>query len=189
MADKPLDPRNHRVYKVKAMHNANLVTLCELIDRGIVEELLSISAVTPDFREADKKRVESYFEAWEKLANFMSSDPELDTPQSHPEKVPVGWISNQDGITDEDGEFQAMNQYPENFAVRTLVRDMRTLMGELAMSTSRRLPNGLSKHDKKRFDDHLAKMRKFMSEYVQQTEPLDRPETDTIAAVSGHGSL
>lgn len=182
-------PTGHRVYKVKTMNNGNLVSLCEQMDRVVVEELLSNSAFTPDFRKADKERLETYFRSWEKLANFMVKDPELDSPQTAPEKIPVQWISNKTEIVDEDGEVQTINHYPENNAIRTITRDIRTLMGEMALSVSRRLPNGMMVADKKRFDMHLSKLRSFMAEYVEEVEPLDRPETDTYSSESGHGFL
>ena len=189
MADESLSPKNHRVYKVKSMNNSNMVGLVERIDESLVEMLLSTSASVNVFREADQLRINSYFTAWEKLVAFMASDPELDSPQTSPQKIPVVFKSNLDAIIDEDGESQPIVQDPENKALRDLTRDMRTLMGEMALSNSRRLPNGISDHDNKRFDMHLSKMRAYMTAYVQEVTPLDLPETSPAHAESGHGYL
>jgi len=189
MADESLSPKNHRVYKVKSMNNTNMVGLVERIDESLVEMLLAQSASVNEFRKADQTRVNTYFTSWETLVNFMAEDPELDSPQTSPQKIPVVFWSNRDNITDEDGEEQPIVQDPENKALRDLTRDMRTLMGEMALSNSRRLPNGISPHDKARFDMHLKKMRAYMETYVGKVTPLDLPETSPAHPESGHGHL
>jgi hypothetical protein len=188
-SDDSLSPKNHRVYKVKSMNNSNMVGLVERIDESLVEMLLSTSASVNEFREADQIRINTYFTAWETLVAFMAGDPELDSPQTSPQKVPVVFKSNLDMIIDEDGQEQPIVQDPENKALRDLTRDMRTLMGEMALSNSRRLPNGISPHDEKRFVMHLSKMRSYMSQYVGEVTPLDLPETSPAHAESGHGYL
>ena len=187
--DNDLSPKNHRVYKVKSMNNPDLVGLVERMDESVLEMLLAQSGPVNEFRKADQERIETYFNSWEKMVAYMVNDPELDAPQTSPQKQPVNWRSNSDSITDEDGEVQVIVHDPENKALRDLTRQMRTCMGEMALSNSRRMPNGLGTHDKKRFDAHLSKMRAFMKDYVGVVTPLDLPETSPAHAESGHGNL
>jgi len=183
-----LSPTNHRLYKITSVINQDIAGLAERIDSILVEVLMNQSSGLEDFRDADKTRVGSYFKQLKDYKAWVIDQPEVDSPQTHPEKHPIEYLSNKETITDpETSEEHVIVQNPENKSVRDLSRMLRTLLGEMVLSASRRMPNGMTSHDANRFDMHIAKMEAFMASYVEDNQPADMPETNPSSPMTGHG--
>ena len=164
-----------RTYSVRSMCNRDLAGLVERIDEVIYEISRSQSEGLLDLRVADRNRIDSYNNRLERYVEWVVSEPEVDAPESHPSQVNITYISETE---DDDAE---------NKALRDLIRMYRVLMQEMSLSASNRMPNGISSHDKGRFDQHLAKIRSFLTAYVDQTQPVDMPESQPSSAQTDHG--
>jgi len=135
------------------------------------------------FREADRNRVNVYLTRVESYFTWVVSQPETDSPQTHPLVYPVRYLSNQETGPDD----QPIIQDPENKGLRAVVRLMRVWMAEMAKSSSRRMPNGLSEPDQTRFKDHLTKIRSFLADYIDNVQPVDLPESNPSSPLTGQG--
>lgn len=164
-----------RTYSVTAMCNRDLAGLVERIDETIYEISKSQSEGLLDLRVADRARLDQYNNRLDRYASWIVSEPEVDAPETHPAETQVTYISNSE---DDDCE---------NKALRDLIRMYRVLMTEMACCASNRMPNGLSGHDKARFDQHLAKIRSFLVNYVDETQPVDMPESQPSSSSTTHG--
>jgi hypothetical protein len=170
-------------YTITEMENSDLAGLIEKIDEGIFELLLSQSSGLTQWRDADRIRTTAYLNRAESYFNWMTSEPETDSPQTHPMKYPIEYLSNRD----ETPDGQPLIQSPENKGLRDCVRLMRVWMAEMSKSSSRRMPNGMADHDKERFTSHLAKIRSFLTNYVDDTLPVDLPESNPSSPLTGQG--
>lgn len=164
-----------RTYAVKSMENRDVAGLVERIDEVIYEVSKSQSEGLANLRLADRQRLDQYNGRLERYVNWLTSEPEVDSPESHPAQTNVTYIS--------EGE----DDDCENKALRDLLRMYRILMTEMACSASTRMPNGLAKHDKGRFDQHMKKIRSFLTNFVDEELPVDLPESSPSSSLTGHG--
>jgi hypothetical protein len=100
-----------------------------------------------------------------RYAAWVTDAPDIDLPETHPRDYPIKYISK-----DVDADV-------ENKALRDLIRMYRSLITELTNSQSARAANCLTVHDKRRFDLVMEKVGKFLADYVDDTQPLDMPES------------
>jgi hypothetical protein len=170
-------------YAITEMENSDLAGLIEKIDEGIFETLLSQSSGLTAFREADRARIDSYLTRAERYFNWMISEPETDSPQTHPMRYPIQYLSN----SEQGPDGLPVIQSPENKGLRDVVRLMRVWMAEMSKSASRRSPNGLTAPDQARFVSHLAKIRSFLTNYIDDTQPMDLPESNPSSPLTGQG--
>jgi len=170
-------------YTITEMENSDLAGLIEKIDEAIYEGLLSQSSGLTDFREADRARLTSYLDRAERYFQWMVSEPETDSPQTHPMMYPIDYLSNRS----ETPDGKTLVQSPENKGLRDCLRLMRVWMAEMAKSASRRAPNGLSEPDQGRFTSHLTKIRSFLTNYIDDTQPVDLPESNPSSPLTGQG--
>jgi len=166
---------NDRTYSVTSMCNRDLAGLVERIDEVIYEVSKSQSEGLLDIRVADRSRLDQYNARLERYVNWIVSEPQVDAPETHPSECQVTYIS------------QGEDDDCENKALRDLIRMYRVLMTEMACSASNRMPNSISKHDETRFRAHLSKIRNFLTEYVDDTQPVDMPESQPSSSLTGHG--
>ena len=171
------------LYEITEMENVDLVGIIERIDEANYEMLLSQSSGLTAFRVADRARIEAYLNRAESLFTWIIGQPEVDSPQTHPILYPISYLSNK--MDGPDGK--AIIHDPENKGLRDCVRMMRVWMAEMSRSASRRMPNGISKPDQDRFTSHLDKIRKYLTDYIDATQPVDLPETNPSSALSGQG--
>lgn len=164
-----------RTYTVKAMCNIDLAGLVERIDETIYEISKSQSEGLLDIRIADRSRLDQYNNRLERYMEWMYSEPQVDSPESHPSKNPITYISE----TEDDDS--------ENKALRDLIRQYRVMMTEMAHCASNRMPNSISNPDKARFDASLAKIRSFLTNYLDDTQPVDMPEGQPSSSQTTHG--
>jgi hypothetical protein len=123
-------------YTIIAMENSDLAGLIEKIDESIFELLCSQSSGLTAWRRADRERVEAYLTRCESYFNWMISEPETDSPQTHPMMYPIEYLSN----NEETPDGKPLIQAPENKGLRDCVRLMRVWMAEMSKSASRRMP-------------------------------------------------
>ncbi len=164
-----------RTYTVKTVCNRDVAGLVERIDEVIYEVSKSQSEGLANVRVADRARLDQYNGRLERYVGWLTSEPEVDAPESHPSECNITYISE----TEDDD--------CENKALRDLIRMYRVLMTEMANSQSTRMPNGLSRYDKARFDSHLRKIRSFLTGFVDQELPVDLPESSPSSASTSHG--
>ena len=152
-------------YEVKACLNQDVAGLAERIDEVIFEIARSQSANLTDMRQFDRDRINSYNLMLVRYATWVTSAPDIDLPETHPREYPIKFISE-----DVDADV-------ENKALRDLIRMYRALITEMTNSQSARAANGLTVHDKRRFDLVLEKIEQFLTSYVDETQPIDMPES------------
>ncbi len=170
-------------YSITEMENSDLAGLIEKIDEAIYETLLSQSSGLTQWRTADRERITSYLDRCERYFNWMISEPETDSPQTHPMVYPIEYLSNRA----ETPDGKRLVQAPENKGLRDCVRLMRVWMAEMSKSGSRRSPNGLAEPDQGRFGSHLTKIRSFLTNYIDETLPVDLPESNPSSPLTGQG--
>lgn len=162
-------------YSVTEVINADVAGLAERTDEVIYEVAKSQSANLTDMRPFDRERIDQYNTMLKRYANWVVAAPDVDLPETHPRSYPIKYISKD------------LSDDVENKAVRDLVRYYRSLITEITNSQSARLANGLTKHDKRRFDLIMEKIENFLSEYVDETQPLDMPESAPSSDAVEHG--
>ena len=162
-------------YTVEAVMNQDVAGLCERTDEMIYEIAKSQSANLTDMRPFDRQRIDEYNLMLVRYANWVTDAPDIDLPETHPREYPIKYIS------------QDIDADVENKAIRDLIRMYRALITELANSQSARAANGLTVHDKRRFDLVMEKVDKFLHDYVDETQPIDMPESAPSSEPVGPG--
>jgi hypothetical protein len=145
--------------------NQDVAGLAERIDEVVYEVARSQSANMTDMRPFDRTRIDEYNAMLNRYAAWVTDAPDIDLPETHPREYPIKYIS------------EGVDADVENKALRDLIRMYRAIITELTNSQSARAANGLTTHDKRRFDLVMEKIEKFMSDYVDNTQPLDMPES------------
>ena len=162
-------------YSVTECMNQDVAGLVERTDEVIYEIAKSQSANLTDMRPFDRTRINEYNGMLKRYAEWVSDAPDIDLPETHPRNYPIKYIS-----ADVDADV-------ENKALRDLIRMYRALITELSNSQSARAANGLTTHDKRRFDLVLEKVEKFLVDYVDNTQPIDMPESAPSSDAIGPG--
>ena len=152
-------------YEVKTVLNQDVAGLTERVDEVIYEVARSQSANLTDMRPFDRTRITEYNGMLNRYAAWVVDAPDIDLPETHPREYPIKYIS------------EGVDSDVENKGLRDLIRMYRAIITELTNSQSARAANGLTTHDKRRFDLVMEKVAKFLSDYVDSTQPLDMPES------------
>jgi hypothetical protein len=162
-------------YEVKEVLNQDVAGLAERTDEVIYEIMKSQSANLTDLRPFDRTRITEYNAMLNRYAAWITEAPDVDLPETHPRTYVMKFIS--EGL-----EFDI-----ENKALRDLVRMYQAIITEMTNSQSARAANGLTTHDKRRFDLVMEKIQKFLVDYVDETQPLDMPESAPSSDAIGPG--
>jgi hypothetical protein len=144
-------------------HNHDIESLVRRIHRFVKEITRSQSSGVSDFGSFDKVRLTTYLDAAERYFKWVTAQPQLDLPETHPQTYDLPALP-------EVGEI-------ENDDIIDLVRLFVKMRDEIVHSQSSRMGSGLMIHDQDRFKSLLAKMRSFLKDYVDDTAPLDLPES------------
>ena len=152
-------------YEVTTVLNQDVAGLTERVDEVIYEISRSQSSNLTDMRPFDRTRVTEYNAMLNRYAAWITDAPDIDLPETHPRDYPIKYIS------------EGVDADVENKAMRDLIRMYRAIIIELTSSQSARAANGLTVHDKRRFDLVMEKIGKFLNDYVDNTQPLDMPES------------
>lgn len=152
-------------YTVKEVLNQDVAGLVERVDEVIFEIAKSQSANMTDMRGFDRVRIDEYNQMLSRYAAWISEAPDVDRPETHPRQYAIAYIS--DGVSID----------VENKALRDLMRSYQAIISEMSNSQSAKAGNGLTTHDKRRFDLEMQKIENFLTQYVDATQPLDMPES------------
>lgn len=155
------------------INNHDIAGVNSRINRFIEELVKSVSSGTSQVNTFDQKRLTSYLDAIDTYHNWVVSQPNLDLPETHPRAIQLSQA--------------AFTQTVENDSINDLVRILTIARDELVNSQSARDAAGLNKFDSERFRNVVMKCRKFLSDYIVQTNPLDFPESSPAVAQSGAG--
>lgn len=155
------------------INNHDIAGLNSRINRFIEELVKSVSSGTSQVNMFDQKRLVSYLDAVDTYHNWVISQPNLDLPETHPRAINLTQA--------------VFTQTVENDSINDLVRLFTIARDELVNSQSARDAAGLNKFDSERFRNVVLKCRKFLSDYIVPTNPLDLPESSPAVAQSGAG--
>lgn len=154
-------------------YNTDVYGLVRRINRFIEEVIKSQSSGVSKTSTFDVSRMRSYIMAMRAYLAWVTSQPELDLPETGPRPTnlpasPVIPLIENESLYDVAVLFE-------------LARD------ELSNSQSSRMSSNLIGFDASRFTAILDKAEKFIDEYVTAVDPLDLPETSPAKEVTGKG--
>lgn len=164
-------------YEVKEVLNQDVAGLAERTDEVIYELAKSQSSNLTDMRPFDRTRIDEYNAMLNRYAAWLVAAPDVDLPETHPRTYTIKFLT------------EDMHLDVENKALRDLMRMYQALITELTNSQSARAANGLTVHDKRRFDLVMDKIEQFLTSYVDATQPIDMPESAPSSASVTSGYL
>lgn len=160
----PETPENHT-------YNMNIVSICNLLTKDILEIMRNQSSVVSGFLDADVQRLNTYIAELTAYKNYASSLPVLDTPVTHQLAATYAVYPLPE------------TQLVDNNQVNELINTMVAFRNEMLHSQSSRLSNSLIPQDWVRFDTFIARMETMISSYITPTTFTDNPETSPSFAV------
>jgi len=145
-------------------NNFNIKAIYSQINIFIVEMQASASAGTQTLLEDDKTRINSWITSLQEYSDkVLKGTKMLDLPNVHPRGKT---------LADPPTKQEVTNKFiTEICDIISEVRD------QLLESSSSNISNGLITFDQTRYDNGLTKLDEYMTGYVEETEPLDEPET------------
>ena len=155
--------------------NQDVAGLCERIDEVIYELQKSQSASVTDFNSFDRTRIDSYLAWLDSYVAWILAAPAVDVPETHPREYVIKEIAS--GLTDD----------VENKSIRDIIRMFRSMMTEMSNAQSSRNPNGLISHDANRYSLLSGKIAAFLTNHIDQTLPVDMPESSPSSEITGAG--
>lgn len=153
--------------------NSDVLLITQKVNRFIEEMTRSQSANVSGLTPADKARLLSYTAALKDLLAWITTQPLLDLPETHPRAYELE-------------PFPPVPE-PENDDLGNVVRLFEALRTEMVNSQSARLAGTLNKHDVARFEAIVVKIENFVSGYIDKAEPLDFPESSPQEEPVGPG--
>lgn len=154
--------------------NHDVAGLHRRMNRFIKEVNKASSGNVASVSAPDKTRALAYLSAVRSYITFVDAQPQLDLPETNPREYPLEEDPAIDNVENED-----MNDLVRLF---TLARD------ELVSSQSARLAAGVLPFDKQRVLDVVAKMESFINDYIDDTAPMDLPETAPMREITKSGN-
>lgn len=154
-------------------NNHDVLGLYNRINRFIVELYKSVSSQSSEVNEFDQVRALTYLDAIDRFHDWITAQPQLDLPETSPRiymlDAPPIWDST------------------ENESVNDIIRLFELARDELINSQTSRDGSNIKGFDSERFRNIVEKTRKFITDYVQPTTPLDLPESSPKRESSGSG--
>lgn len=156
------------------VYNVDICYLSDKIARFADEFQLSASSNVAFMNQFDVARATMYLDVVDGALAYVSSQPQLDLPESSPMK-------------------HALDPFPEmlpleNDEVEHLFRLTRNAWIELVGSQSSRMPAGILPFDANRITTIVNKMRQWLTEYVAKLGTIDLPETAPREAMTPPGA-
>ncbi len=143
------------------------------INRFIIELYKSVSSSGSLVNSFDKIRLASYLRAIRAYQKWVTDQPELDLPDTHPRSYPL----------DENPDISDL----ENESIVDAIRMLELMRDELTRGQSSRNAAGLTSHDDKRLTAMINKVDSFLTTYIEEITPLDLPESSPQTEMSGEG--
>lgn len=153
----------------KGTLNHDVQGMCNRMGRFIEEALKSQSANAAFVMTHDLDRLKSYIAAAINYRAWVVGLPQLDCPETHPMHMTIKCPTIEEV------------ENVENESIKDWSRLMYISIKELENSQSSRMASGFISHDLRRFDDFMAKLSLFLTDYVEVTLPLDLPESSPQA--------
>lgn len=161
--------------EVTYVHNMNIAGFNRRVNRFISELADSVSASGSLMTGYDQTRLASYLDALDVYVSHVVDQPQLDLPESHPMKYEL------------DAPRVISENDVENESVMDLIRMLELARIETINGQSARLGAGLLSFDEQRLTSIVSRCRKFLTDYIQTTTPLDYPETSPMRAMPAPG--
>ena len=150
------------------VNNQDVCGLYDRIQRFMSELWKSSSSDGTQFLQADLDRLNSYLAALVAYTSWVTAQPQMDFPQTHPRAYildPVFVPTDATGAPDTSS----------NFEINDVIRMMGTARDELVSSASARLGAGLETYDATRWNSYIAKIQAFVTNYIAKVTPVDTP--------------
>ena len=155
------------------VYNGDLYGIYMRLNRFLEELWKCASSSVPYMSIADQQRFAKYLDSIDSYRAWIQAQPELDLPETAPKNYPLPAKCPWTEVESDD--------------INDLLRQLDDTMVELTNSQSARMPCRLISYDELRLTDYIAKMRQFLTGYIQKVQPLDIPESSPRDVVSGQG--
>ena len=142
-------------------YNQDVQVAVRKLDRAIDELGKSASSRDTDFLEADKHRLKSYLDGFQKFIDYAASQPVPDYAETHTMTFPMPPAPE--------------HTSSENELVQLAMNQLMRVREELATGQSARRAAGLHEHDKTRIDDLVDRAQRLITEYIDKVNPIDYP--------------
>jgi hypothetical protein len=154
-------------------YNCDVDGVVRRINRAIVEMTKSQSGGVSLSISFDVVRWRTYIAGLSTYIDYITSQPQLDLPETHP--LPV--------VLPTKPTIPVM----ENESAYDMAVLFDTMREEIANSQSSRMPSGLIKHDEVRIRSYLARATNFINDYITVIDPLDLPDSSPMAPAPTSG--
>ncbi len=144
-------------------HNVSVKSIWDQCNIFIAEMGASASANTQDVLDADKERIKATVNALKEYSAKVLSQNKLDLPNVHPSVIALGAVAEKTNTA--------------NKFINELCLLVSVTRDQLQRSSSSNISHGLLHFDHKRFDAGVGNIDSYVTEYLDQIEPLDEPET------------
>jgi hypothetical protein len=148
-------------------YNCDIDGLCRRINRAIVEMTKSQSGGVSLSISFDVIRWRSYIAGLSTYVDYVTSQPQLDLPETHP--LPVTLPT------------PPVIPQMENESAYDMAVLFDTMREEMSNSQSSRMPSGLLSHDEVRVRSYIARANNFINQYITVIDPLDLPDSSPMA--------
>lgn len=152
------------IQDVVSVKNFHVASLIERFLDARANVLRSETANSNALLDADLERIKSYHEELEEFMVWVNSRPRLDAPNSHPHQFAIEFVG-----TDIATRVQ-------NRSIRDLTRIYELAIKSLGESDSANIASGIIEHDLVRFDKFMQQAKSLV-EFMEEIQPLDKPET------------
>lgn len=153
-------------------YNIDVHSIVRRYNRMLMEIMKSQSSGISQTMPFDVTRITSYVAAMNGFLDFVVGQPLLDCPETGPTEIPL--------------PVNPTVPYIENESAYDLMQLIEIARDELANSQSSRIPTNLVSFDYNRQKAYLQKVTNLLA-YINNTEPLDLPESSPMQAQSGPG--
>lgn len=153
--------------------NLDVVYVNDKLSRYATEAIKCVSSSLAAVNEFDQARLNQYFDSVDAAIAYITAQPQLDMPESHPIPHPIEpfpFVPNM-----------------ESDEMDHLVRLLKAARTELINSQSARMGAGLLPFDSARVKALVGKARNFLGQYVAKQTPQDLPESSPSQPVTGPG--
>ena len=159
------------------VRNLDVVGVVERIDKCMYEIMESESAMLNSIEEYDLERIKSYNAALRNYTEVVYKSNRMDLPHSYPSMYQIKYLTL--GKTEYDET--------KNKNLRDLLRLYANAMVQWSRSESADKSNGYYDADYSRFELIMDRIDGYINAYVEESTPLDWPESSTFEDAQNNG--